>query len=63
MVATAGLDSLDLFEPMLAIQKLLGKLKFCPYINTNFREIYFWPCHGGQKAKLPFWDGMSCSLP
>jgi hypothetical protein len=31
MVATAGLDG-DLFEPMLAIRKLLGKLKFCPYM-------------------------------
>jgi len=25
-MVTAGLDSLDLFEPMLAIRKLLGKL-------------------------------------
>ena len=32
MVATAGLDGLDLFEPMLAIRKLL---KFCPSIWGN----------------------------
>jgi len=28
----SGLDGLDLFRPMLAIRKLLGKLKFCPYM-------------------------------
>jgi hypothetical protein len=56
------LDGLELFEPMLAIRKL-GKQKFCPYINTDFGEIYIWPCRGGQKAKLPFWDGVSRSSP
>jgi hypothetical protein len=39
-MVTAGLDSLDLFEPMLAIRKLLRKLKFCIYINTDFGEVY-----------------------
>jgi len=41
--------------------EIVGKLKFCLYINTDFGEIY--TLSQRSESQLPFWDGMSCSSP